>query len=243
VTVVHLVVLPRIFPSEGQAPLPRDHMQRKLADMGPLKPAEWIAASGFVFFLLGSATTSWHHIKPPYLAGFVLLALLLSGALLRKGFQRELDWPMIVFLLGIDSMMRIMDHLGLAQALARVVGQRFDFVDGRIGLFILITLGVTLAVRLVLPVTAGMLTAVVILLPAAAAQGIHPWICVFCAAIFSDISFFRHQGTNGIMQIRAAGLFEETDERSFLRYNMLMNAARVAVVFASIPWWGWLGLL
>ena len=88
-----------------------------------------------------------------------------------------------------------------------------------------------------------MLTAVVILLPVAAAQGIHPWICVFCAAMFSDISFFRHQGTNGIMQIRAAGLFEETDERSFLRYNMVMNAARVAVVFASIPWWGWLGLL
>jgi hypothetical protein len=117
------------------------------------------------------------------------------------------------------------------------------FVDGRIGLFILITLGVTLAVRLVLPVTAGMLTAVVILLPVAAAQGIHPWICVFCAAMFSDISFFRHQGTNGIMQIRAAGLFEETDERSFLRYNMVMNAARVAVVFASIPWWGRLGLL
>ena len=163
--------------------------------------------------------------------------------MLRKEFQRELDWPIIVFLLGIDSMMRIMDHLGLAQALARVEGQRFDFVDGRIGLFILITLGVTLAVRLVLPVTAGMLTAVVILLPVAAAQGIHPWICVFCAAMFSDISFFRHQGTNGIMQIRAAGLFEETDERSFLRYNMVMNAARVAVVFASIPWWGWLGLL
>lgn len=172
-----------------------------------------------------------------------MLALLLTGTLLRKGFQRELDWPMIVFLLGIDSLMRIMNHLGLAQSLAQVVGHVFDFVAGRIGVFILITLVVTLAVRLVLPVTAGMLTAVIILLPVAAAQGIHPWICVFCAAVFSDISFFRHQGTNGIMQIRAAGLFEETDERSFLRYNMVMNAARVAVVFASIPWWGWLGLL
>ncbi len=45
------------------------------------------------------------------------------------------------------------------------------------------------------------------------------------------------------MQIRAAGLFDEADERSFLRYNMLMNAARVAAVFASIPWWQWLDLL
>ena len=180
---------------------------------GRSKPQEWIAAGGFVFFLSGSATTGWHHVKPPYLAGCVLLALLLTGALLRKEFQRELDWPMIFFLLGIDSLMRIMNHLGLAQALARAVGHIFDFVGGRIGVFILVALAVTLAVRLALPVTAGMLTAAIILLPVAAAQGIHPWICVFCAAIFSDIAFFRHQGTNGIIQIRATGLFEKADER------------------------------
>jgi di/tricarboxylate transporter len=186
---------------------------------------------------------SLHHVPPPYLAGCVLLALLLSGTLVRKDFQRELDWPMIFFLLGIDSLMRIMNHLGLAQSLARAVGHGFDFIDGRVAMFILVALGVTLTVRLVLPVTAGMLTSAVILLPVAASQGVHPWICVFCAAIFSDIAFFRHQGTNGIIQIRAAGLFDEADEGAFLRYNMLMNVARVGVVFASIPWWGWLGLL
>jgi hypothetical protein len=150
---------------------------------------------------------------------------------------------MIFFLLGMDSMMRIMDHLGLAQSLAAAAGQVYGFVDGRIALFILAVLLTTLTVRLVLPVTAGMLTSIVILLPVAAAQGIHPWICVFCAAVFSDIAFFRHQGTNGILQIRAAGLFEMGDERGFLRYNLWMNLARVAFIFASIPWWQWLGLL
>lgn len=243
VTAVHLVALPRMFPAGNEAPLPREHMQRQLSDMGALKPQEWIAAGGFLFFLLGSATVGWHHVKPPYLAGCVLVALLVTGTLLRKDFQRQLDWPMIFFLLGIDSLMRIMDYLGLAQALARSVDHLFDFVDGRVAVFIAVALAVTLAVRLVLPVTAGMLTAVVILLPVATAQGIHPWICVFCAAVFSDMSFFRHQGTNGIIQMRASGLLDEIDERGFLRYNMLMNGARVAAVYASIPWWSWLGLL
>jgi divalent anion:Na+ symporter, DASS family len=243
VTAAHLFVLPRLFPPQAEAALPREHMERQLAEMGPLKPSEWIAATGFVFFLVGSATVAWHQVKPSYLAGCVLLGLLLTGTLLRKDFQRQVDWPMIFFLLGMDSMMRIMDHLGLAQALAAATGQVYGFVDGRIVFFILATLLTTLAVRLVLPVTAGMLTSVIILLPVAAAQGIHPWICVFCAAVFSDISFFRHQGTNGIMQIRAAGLFALGDERGFLRYNMCMNLARVVFVFASIPWWRWLGLL
>lgn len=242
VTLVHLAVVPRLFPSGEEVPLPRAQMQRKLADLGPLRPAEWIAAGGFVFFLLGSATVSLHHIRPAYIAGCVLLGLLLSGVLLRKDFQRQIDWPMIVFLLGIDSLMRIMNYLGLTDALARVSGPVFDFIGRSVGLFILAALVTTLILRLALPVTAGMLTAVAILLPVAAAQGIHPWICVFCAAIFSDISFFRYQGTNGILQIASTGLFEDTDERGFLRYTMLMNAARVAVVYASIPWWQWLGL-
>jgi len=242
-TMAHLFVIPRLFPPQAEAPLPREHMEAQLAAMGPVKPAEWIAAAGFVFFLAGSATVTWHQVKPSYLAGCLLLGLLLTGTLLRKDFQRQVDWPMIFFLLGMDSMMRIMDHLGLAQALAAATGQIYGFVDGRITLFILATLVTTLAVRLVLPVTAGMLTSIIILLPVAALQGIHPWICVFCAAVFSDIALFRHQGTNGILQIRAAGLFETADERGFLRYNMWMNLARVAFIFASIPWWQWLGLL
>lgn len=242
-TAVHLLVVPRLFPTTGEAPLPRESLESQLAGMGPLKPSEWIAALGFIFFLGGCATVSWHHVAPAYLAGCVLLGLMLTGTLLRKDFQQKLDWPMIFFLLGMDSMMRIMDHLGLAQALADAAGRIYGFVDGRIALFILASLVTTLVVRLVLPVTAGMLTSAIILLPVAAAQGINPWICIFCTAIFSDISFFRHQGTNGILQIQSAGLFDITDERGFFRYNLLMNAARVAAVYASVPWWKWLGLL
>lgn len=243
VTAIHLLALPRLFPTRSEAALPREQIRGQLAALGPVRPPERIAALCFLFFLIGTATVSWHHVQTPYLAGCVLLALLLTGTLARRDFQRQLDWPMIFFLLGIDSLMRIMNHLGLAQSLARAVGHGFDFVHGNAVVFVLVALAVTLAVRLALPVTAGMLTATVILLPVAAAQGIHPWICVFCAAIFSDISFFRYQGTNGLIQIRADGLLEQADEKGFLRYTTVMNLARVAVVFASLPWWKWLGLL
>ncbi|MFM8658150.1 MAG: hypothetical protein ACKOD5_13620, partial [Chthoniobacterales bacterium] len=175
-------------------------------------------------------------------AGCVLLGLLLTGTFLRKNFQQQVDWPMVVFLLGMDCMIRIMDHLGLAQALANAAGQVYGFVDGKIATFILAALATTLVVRLVLPVTAGMLTSAIILLPVAAAQGLNPWMCIFGTARISDNTFFPHQGTTGILQIQAAGFFEQTDERGFMRYNLLMNAARVAAVYASIPWWKWLGL-
>lgn len=243
VTAVHFLVVPWLFPPDREAALPRAELRQKIGDMGPLKPAEWTAAAAFLFFVIGSATVGWHHVKPPYLAGCVLLALLVTGTLLRKDFRGALDWPQIFFLLGLDSMVRIMDYLGLQQALAQAVRHDFDFVSGNILLFVMVALAVTLAIRLVLPVTAGALTSAVILLPIAAAQAINPWIAVFCAAIFSDISFFRYQGTNGMLQLYSDGLIEQADEKGFLRYNMLMNAARVGAVYASIPWWGLLGLV
>lgn len=243
VTLAHLATVRRVFPAEQESPLPRDELRAKLADMGPLSATERIAAASVLFFLGGSITEPWHHVKQPYLAGCVLLVLLITASLRRTDFQSRIDWPMIFFLLGIDSLYRVMTYLGLSESLARATRHAFDVIDGNVSLFLLATLAVTLTIRLVLPVTAGMLTSAVILLPVAAEQGIHPWICIFAAAIFSDIAIFRHQGTNGIVQIRAAGLFDETDERGFLRYNMLMNIARVAAVYASIPWWNWLGLL
>lgn len=243
VTAAHMLVIRRLFPPQSEASLPRGEIQQKLAVMGPLRPEEWTAAGCFLFFLIGTATVGWHHVKPSYLAGYVLVALLLTGTLLRKDFRSALDWPQVFFLLGLDSMVRVMGYLGLQQALARTMEHYFDFVHGNVAVFIAVSLMVTLTLRLALPVTAGALTSSVILLPIALAQGINPWICIFCAALFSDISFFRYQGTNGILQLYSEGLIQETDEKGFRRYNLLMNAARVAAVYASIPWWNQLGLI
>lgn len=243
ITAAHFIIVRFLFPTDVNAKLSKGDVRQRLADMGAPAPSEWVAGGSFAFFLLGIATVPWHHVKPPYLAGCVLLALLVTGTLGKRDFQRKVDWPMIFFLLGIDSLMRIMDHLGLAQALARVMRLWFEFIDGEIALLLLATLIVTATVRLVLPVSAGMLTSVAILLPIATAQGINPWVIVFGAAVFSDMSFLPHQGTNGILQMRSAGLLDDVDQRSFQGYNLLMNVARVAAVYASIPWWTYLGLL
>lgn len=64
VTAIHLLLLPRIFPSRERNPLPRDQMRRQLSEKGSLQPAEWVAAGGFVFFVAGTATVSWHHVEP-----------------------------------------------------------------------------------------------------------------------------------------------------------------------------------
>jgi di/tricarboxylate transporter len=241
-TLLHLAATRWLFPSDNPAPLPKERIATQLRLLGPMTGGERIALAGFVFFLAASCTVSWHHVPPSWIAGCVLIGLLISGLLGKQEFRQQLDWPMVFFLLGMDGITKIMEHLGLNAVLAEVVTGWFGFVGGRIELFILAALVTTLIIRLALPITSGMLVSVIILLPVAAAQGIHLWLCVFLTALFSDIWFLPYQSSQ-YMQVVSQGFTAHYDVPGFMRYNQLMNVARVAVAFLSIPYWKWLGLL
>jgi len=241
-TLLHLAASRWMFTIEHQEPLPKDRIKIQLELLGPTTGTERIALAGFSFFLLASATISWHHVQPAWIAGCVLIGLLVSGALGKKAFRDQLDWPMVFFLLGMDGITRILEHLELNTVLAKAMTGYFSFVNGRIELFILAALITTLLVRLALPVTSGMLVSSIILMPVAIAQGINPWICIFLTALFSDIWFKPYQ-SSVYTQVLSQGLASSFDIPGFMRYNQAMNLARVVIAYISIPYWKWLGLL
>jgi len=242
ITLFHLAASRLLFTTEQQAPLPKERILLQLQLLGPMRCSERIALTGFIFFLLACGSVSWHHIQPAWIAGCVLIGLLVSGTLAKKSFRDQLDWPMVFFLLGMDGITRILDHLELDAVLAKMAVGCYGFVGGRIELFILAALGTTLLIRLGLPVTSGMLVSAIILMPVAEAQGIHPWICIFMTAMFSDI-WFRPYQSSVYTQVLSQGLGAHYDVPGFMRYNQLMNLARVVIAFVSIPYWKWLGLL
>ena len=241
-TLAHLVVSTRLFPTAAGRSLPREEMASMIRQLGPVSASEWITLGCFVFFLGGAMPVPWHHVSAAWLAGCVLVVLLVSGVLGREAFRTRIDWAMIMFLLGVDGIVRIIGYLGLDDAIAHLTADGYGFVGTSIISFILAALVTTLLIRLALPVTAGMLVSVVILLPVAAAAGVHPWICVFLTAMFSDIFFFPYQ-SSVYLQAVSQGLGDTFDEQRFMAYNSRMNVARVVVAFLSIPWWQWLGLL
>ncbi len=243
VTVSHLLVSRLCFGRAGaEAPLPKPRLARQLALLGPMTAPEKAALAGFVFFLAGAGTAGIHQISPAWIAAFLLVALLLMGLVSKKDFQQRIDWPMIFFLLSLDGLSRAISYLGLDASLAQSTDHVFDFVGGRIVLFIPVALAVTLSLRLVLPITAGMVVAAVVLIPIAQAQFINPWVVVFLTAMFSDIWFMPYQNSQ-YLQVAGSGLDRFYDHTGLLRYNHWMNLSRVFAAYLSIPYWDWLGLV
>lgn len=239
---IHLLSTQAMFTEQPTTPLSREVIAGSLKALGPLSGRELTAAVAFCFFFLGSLTSGIHHIETPSIAGLTLLLLLLAGAFSKADFQKSIDWPMIFFMLCMDSLMRTMGYLGLDRDLALFVRHLYAFVDGSFGLFALATLVTTVLLRLALPVAAGMLLSFLIMLPVGLAQGYSPWICVFLTAIFSDIWFFRYQNSVYLIAWNSNAVLDY-DHAWFMRHNMIMNAARVVSVFAAIPWWQWMGLI
>jgi hypothetical protein len=231
-----------IFATEGPKNFSKETLVGHLKALGPLNLKERIASAGFIFFFLGSLTTSLHHISTASIAGMTIILLLVMGAFSKVDFQRSMDWPMIFFLLGMDSMMRTMAHLGLDRQLSETMSSFFSFLDGSFILYTLATLVVTLVLRLAFPVAAGMLLSFLIMLPVTIAQGYSPWVCVFMTAVFSDIWFFRYQNSIYLI-IWNSDAVDSFDQKQFMQHNMLMNIARVLCIFAAIPFWSWMSMI
>lgn len=239
---MHLVIARFMFPEMDQLPLPKDRMKQQMVMLGPLSRQEKIAMWGLSFFLLGMTTASLHKVQPSWLAGCLLVGLLVSGGLSQKDFQRQLDWPMIFLSLGMDSIVRVMNYLGIGNLMADALRPAFSFVNANPYLFVCAAMGVTLLLRFVLLGSACMLTSIIILLPVATQYGFHPWAVVFLSALFTDVWFARYQN-GGYQQAASQGLLSLVDEQRFRRYHLYLNLARMGAGFVAVPWLQWLGLL
>lgn len=239
---IHMMSVKLMFPSETHHKINKETIRTQIHALGRLTRQEKIATCAFFFFFIGSITSELHYVNISSVAGMTLVLLLIAGAFDKTGFQKSIDWPMIFFMLGMDSMMRTMNHLGLDQQLSNSVENLYAFVDGSFVLFTLAALLTTTFMRLAFPVAAGMILSFIILMPVTLAQGYSPWVCVFLTAIFSDIWFFRYQNSVYLIPWNSSAVLD-FNHAWFMRHNMIMNIARVACVLAAIPVWQWMALI
>ncbi len=240
---LHLIACSLFFRSDEQPHFSRRQVAAQMQLLGRLKGREWAALFGIIAFMLGVATVSLHKIQPPWLALIILYAMLLFGFLRKNEFKEKIDWPFLMYLGGLIGITGGFNAVGLDKWLASHLAGLGGFMRGDLGLFLLALFGVLFVVRLAVPISATIVIAATVFMPLAQIHGVNPWIIGMAILILGEMWFFPYQCSYYVQFREIAGRHGVYDEKSFLRYNALMNGVKLLALYASLPYWKWMGLL
>lgn len=240
---IHLIACSLFFRSDEVPRLPQRQVAAQLKLLGRLKGREWAALFGIITFIGGVATTSLHRIQPPWLALIILYTLLLFGSLRKNEFKEKIDWPFLVYLAGLVGITGGFNAVGLDKWLASHLVGLGGFMRGNLDLFLLALFAVLFVIRLAVPISATIVIAATVFMPLAEANGVNSWVIGMAILILGEMWFFPYQCSYYVQFREIAARHGAYDEKSFLLYNALMNVIKLLALYASLPWWKWLGLL
>ena len=113
-------------------------------------------------------------------------------------------------------------------------------------LFILALCFTIIVVRLALPEIVTEVLLVTLLLPLSSAAGVSPWLLGFIILTMCEAYIFPYQTPYHIQlknQLALLGQEELYDQKKVIRFNIVLTLARVAAIYASLPFWKYLDIL
>jgi divalent anion:Na+ symporter, DASS family len=223
--------------------LPKERVAAQLQLLGKIKHREWAAIAGITFMIIGIVTSSIHKVQPSWLGFAMLFGLLLCGTLHKKELKEKIDWTFLLYLSGITGIVAAFDYLGLDKVLGAALPGLGAYIHSNFKLFILLLFGLVNLVRLAVPINATVVILAAIFMPLAEMNGVNAWLLGFMILLFSETWFFPYQ-CSYYLQLQELNREKKMyDEKNFLLFNAVMNFARLAAVYASLPYWKMLGLL
>ncbi|MCZ7647513.1 MAG: SLC13 family permease [Planctomycetota bacterium] len=242
----HFLLSAVLFRNKERPYMNRERIASQFRVMGPMSRDEWIALGGIVFFVVGALSVALHKVEPPWIGLAVLYMLINIGVFSKTDLRKEIDWPFLLMLAGMVSIVNTMNALKLDDLLKQHVEWMGEYMHDNLYVFLVLLSLVIFAVRLVLPNNAAIILMCAIFLPIADEQGISAWIVAFIILHVSDGWFMAYQCTYYLQwqeELEGGENQELYDRRKMLLYNLFSNLIRVGAVFVSVPYWKMLGLL
>jgi DASS family divalent anion:Na+ symporter len=223
--------------------LSKQGVAEQLRLLGAMKNREWAAVIGILFMVVGIVTSSIHKVQPPWLGLAMLFGLLLCGTLYKKELKEKVDWTFLLYLSGVTGIVSAFSFLGLDHQLAEALPGLGSYMRTNFGLFVLLLFVLINVIRLAVPINATVVIMAAIFMPLAEISGVNPWVLGFVILLFAEGWFLPYQ-CSYYLQLQEMNRDQPMyNEKSFLLFNGVINIARLAAVYVSLPYWKMLGLV
>lgn len=244
VLLIFYILLTQILLVNDEKPnLSKEIIDIQYKILGPLTKEEWAALGGILLFAVGIATSTIHKIQLPWIGLTVLYVILAFGYMSKKEFRINIDWTFLVYLGTLIGIVKSMSYIGIDKVLGKNLAWLGVYSNTNFPLFVLLLSTAILFMRLFIPNNATVAILASVLFPIASVSGVNPWIIGFIILIMSDAWILPYQSTYFV-------LFEEliNEKKLFniklmLKFNFITIVFRLLAIYASIPFWRYIGIL
>ncbi len=232
-----------LFRNTSRPTISKDLVRDQLKILGPMIPAEWAGLLGLGVLFLSFVTASIHHIDVPWVALGIMFTLLMFGYLAKQEFRQNIDWSFLIFLGTLIGLVKSMDFVGLDQWFLLQLKWLRVFMAENFEQFILLLAAAIFVVRFALPINATVVIFATLLIPTAINIGLNPWIVGFLILLLSESFIWPYQASYYLQFKGIVGPQAGADSKPMLMLNFLVFFMKIAAIYASIPFWKYLGLL
>lgn len=241
--VFYFIALLLYFRAIRPVQLDQHRIAQARQQLGSYNWREYAAIIAIALLGLAIATSAWHKIPIAYIALFLLVSLLMLGALSRQEFVEKIDWAFLFMLAGIVGMLATMKHLGIDHQLMQQLAWLGDTMRNDFVRFVLYLSLTVLLIRLVIPLNSAILIIAAALMPIAEATGVSAWLVGFIILIMAETAFFGYQSPYILAFQRLLAGQVPYQERRVQLFHLVLIPLKLAAIFLSIPFWISIGVL
>ncbi len=234
------------FRSAEPALIPRNMMREQKKIIGPMSGLEVVTFITIIALLTLVPSLKYHKIEIPWLFMTISMVLLLIGTIGQKEFRNEIDWPLLIFIGAVLAWAPVISAIGLDSVIARSLSGVAVLIKSHFYWFIGLFCGAIMLVRLVLPITAATVITGTVAMPIAIDAGLSPWLVAFIILTMVEATLFSYQDQLRLQldgAMAQQGLTGVANESRFFAFDMIMIVLRIAVIYASIPFWQYLDII
>jgi DASS family divalent anion:Na+ symporter len=184
----------------------RSIFKEQLQALGGWRREEITGIIGITVLTIGLLTNSIHKIHPSIVTMFVMFCIFGFGFISKNQFQKEVDWPFLIFMASAVSITATIKYLGMDIWLSQYL-KILTSSSNSATMFLTYICVVTLITRIFLPIAPSIVLLSTTFIPLAPIEGVNPWLVTFIILVAADMWFIPYQNSFYII-FRGSGTFK-----------------------------------
>ena len=242
-TLLYLLLAWLIFRNPSRPTMSRELIADQLRILGRMKSSEWASFLGLLLMLAAVLTVSLHGVEVPWITFAIMYVLLMFGFLDVREFRKSIDWSFLVYLGALISLVEAIRYVDADAWFTSQFSWLTAYMREDFSIFILLLAVAIFLVRLALPINATVVVFATFLMPSAVAVGVNPWLVGFVILLLGESFIWPFQSS---YYLQFASMTEATmpmDSPRLTLFHALLWPAKLLAIYASFPFWHYLGVL